>query len=247
MKLLKKRLSRFKRDSFSIAVIVAVLLGSAAPALAGVNDDPIVTMVLVDQLEVSNADDSNPWILNGQAWVGHDLKKLWVKAEVENADSKIEEAETQALYSQALAPFWDFQIGLRQDYRPDLNRTWGVIGLQGLAPYFFEIDSALFIGESGHTALRLSVEYELLFTQRLILTPEIEVDFYGQNDAELGTGSGLSNVETGLRLRYEIRREFAPYIGVNWSKSFGNTAGFSREKGEDVEDLQWVIGVRAWF
>ena len=93
----------------------------------------------------------------------------------------------------------------------------------------------------------MSVEYELLFTQRLILTPEIEVDFYGQNDAELGTGSGLSNVETGLRLRYEIRREFAPYIGVNWSKSFGNTAGFSRDEGEDVEDLQWVIGVRAWF
>ena len=247
MKQSKKRLSRVKRDSFSIAVIVAVLLGSAAPALAGVNDDPIVTMVLVDQLEVSNADDSNPWILNGQAWVGQDLKKLWFKAEVENTDSKIEEAEIQALYSQAVAPFWDFQIGLRQDYRPDLNRTWGVIGLQGLAPYFFEIDGALFIGESGHTALRLGVEYELLFTQRLILTPEIDVDFYGQNDAEFGTGSGLSNVETGLRLRYEIRREFAPYIGVNWSKSFGNTAGFSRDEGEDVEDLQWVIGVRAWF
>ena len=247
MKQSKKRLSRVKRDSFSIAVIVAVLLGSAAPVLAGVNDDPIVTVVLVDQLEVSNADDSNPWILNGQAWVGQDLKKLWFKAEVENTDSKIEEAEIQALYSQAVAPFWDFQIGLRQDYQPDLNRTWGVIGLQGLAPYFFEIDTALFIGESGHTALRLNVEYELLFTQRLILTPEIDVDFYGQNDAEFGAGSGLSNVETGLRLRYEIRREFAPYIGVNWSKSFGNTAGFSRDEGEDVEDLQWVIGVRVWF
>ena len=247
MKLPKKRLSMFKRDSLSIAVIVSVLLGSAAPALAGVNDDPIVTMVLVDQLEVRNADDSNPGVLNGQAWVGKDLKKLWFKAELENADSKIEEAEIQALYSQALAPFWDFQIGLRQDYQPDLNRTWGVIGLQGLAPYFFEIDSALFIGESGHTALRLSVEYELLFTQRLILTPEIDVDFHGQNDAEFGIGSGLSDVEAGLRLRYEIRREFAPYIGIHWSKSFGNTAGFSRNEGEDVEDLQWVIGLRAWF
>ena len=247
MKLSKKRLSRFKRDSFSIAVIVPVLLGSAAPALAGVNDDPSVTMVLINQLEVSNADESNPWVLNGQAWVGQDLKKLWFKAEVENADSKIEEAEIQALYSQAVAPFWDFQIGLRQDYQPDSNRTWGVIGLQGLAPYFFEIDSALFIGESGRTALRLGVEYELLFTQRLILTPEIEVNFYGQNDSEFGIGSGLSDVEAGLRLRYEIRREFAPYIGVNWSKSFGNTAGFSRNEGKDIEDLQWVIGVHAWF
>ena len=214
MKQSKKRLSRVKRDSLSLAVIVTILLGSAAPTLAAVNDDPLVTMVLIDGLEVSSADESNPWVLHGQAWVGHDLKKIWFKTEVENADSDVEEAE---------------------------------IGLQGLAPYYFEIDSAFFIAENGHTALRLDMEYELLFTQRLILTPEIEVNFYGQNDAEFGTGSGLSNIETGLRLRYEIRREFAPYIGVNWSKSFGNTAGFSRDEGEDVEDLQWVIGVRVWF
>ena len=106
---------------------------------------------------------------------------------------------------------------------------------------------ALFVGESGRTALRLEAEYELLFTQRLILTPEIEVNLYGQNDEDLGIGSGLSDVEAGLRLRYEIRREFAPYIGVNWNKSFGNTADFARAKGGDTDDLQWVIGVRAWF
>ena len=247
MKLSKKRLSRFKRDSFSIAAIVLVLLGSVAPVLAHVDDDPSVTMVLIDQLEVSNADESDPWVLHGQAWVGQDLKKLWFKAELENADSEIEHAEVQALYSQAISPFWDFQIGLRQDYQPDSNRSWGVVGLQGLAPYFLEIDSALFVGESGDIALRLDVEYELLFTQRLILTPEIEVNFYGQGDSEFGNGSGLSNIESGLRLRYEIRREFAPYIGINWSKSYGNTAALLRKEGKDVEDLQWVIGVRAWF
>ena len=247
MKQSKKRLSRVKRDSLSLAVIVTILLGSAAPTLAAVNDDPLVTMVLIDGLEVSSADESNPWVLHGQAWVGHDLKKIWFKTEVENADSDLEEAEIQALYSQAVSPFWDFQIGLRHDYQPHLKRTWGVIGLQGLAPYYFEIDSAFFIAENGHTALRLDMEYELLFTQRLILTPEIEVNFYGQNDAEFGIGSGLSDVEAGLRLRYEIRREFAPYIGIHWSKSFGNTAGFSRNEGEDVEDLQWVIGLRAWY
>ena len=247
MKLFEKRLSRFKREFFSFALIVPVLLGSVTSALAGGNDDPLLTMVLIDQLEVRDADESTPWVLNGQAWVGKDLKKLWFKAEVEDAGSDIEEAELQALYSQAIAPFWDFQFGLRQDFQPNANRTWGVIGLQGLAPYFFEIDTALFIGESGHTALRLNVEYELLFTQRLILTPEIGVNFYGESDVEFGIGSGLSDVEAGLRLRYEIRREFAPYIGVNWNKSFGNTADFARNEGKKTDDLQWVIGVRAWF
>jgi len=139
------------------------------------------------------------------------------------------------------------QFGLRQDFQPSPSRSWVVFGFQGLAPYFFEVDTALFIGESGRTALRLEAEYELLFTQRLILTPEVEINFYGQNDRDLGLGSGLSDLEAGLRLRYEVRREFAPYIGVNWNKSFGNTADFARDEGEDTDDFQWVIGLRAWF
>ncbi len=242
-----QRLLMFKRKLCVSSLIVSLLLGSASHVVAGVKDDPLLTKMLIDQLEVRDADDSNPRVLSGQGWVGKDLQKLWFKTEVERGDGDTEEAELQALYSQAIAPFWDVQVGLRQDFQPTPNRSWAVIGLQGLAPYFFEIDTALFIGESGRTALRLEAEYELLFTQRLILTPEIEVNFYGQNDADLGIGSGLSDVEAGLRLRYEIRRELAPYIGVNWSKSFGNTADFARDAGEDADDLQWVVGVRAWF
>lgn len=247
MKLFKKRLPIFKRDFFLSFLTVSLLLGSVTSALAGGKDDPLLTKVLIDQLEVRDADEANPWILDGQAWVGKDLQKLWFKAEVERANSETEEAELQALYSQAIAPYWDVQFGLRQDFQPTPSRSWGVIGLQGLAPYFFEVDAALFIGESGRTALRLEAEYELLFTQRLILTPEINVNFYGKNDVDLGIGSGLSDIEAGLRLRYEIRREFAPYIGVNWNKSFGNTAEFARNEGKDTNDIQWVIGVRAWF
>jgi len=116
-----------------------------------------------------------------------------------------------------------------------------------LAPYFFELDTALFIGESGRTAFRVQAEYELMFTQKLILTPEVEINFYGQNDVDLEIGSGLSDIEAGLRLRYEVRREFAPYIGVNWNKRFGNSADFSRSSGKSVDDFQWVVGVRAWF
>ena len=234
------------KSGFFLSTLL-LMLSAVNSALAGGKDDPLLGKVMIDQLEVRDADEHNLLVLDGQGWFGKDLQKLWFKAEVERKDSETEEAELQALYSQAIAPFWDVQVGVRQDFQPTPSRTWAVIGLQGLAPYFFEIDTALFIGESGRTALRLEAEYELLFTQRLILTPEVEVNLYGQNDADLGVGSGLSDIETGLRLRYEIRREFAPYIGVNWNKSFSNTADFARSAGEKTDDVQWVIGVRAWF
>ena len=241
---LRKKLPTSKRGTFLSALL---LLGAVNLALAGVEDDPLLGKVMIDQLEVRDADENNLVVLAAQGWLGKDLQKLWFKTDVERVDGETEEAELQALYSQAIAPYWDVQVGMRQDFQPTPSRTWAVIGLQGLAPYFFEIDTALFIGESGRTALRLEAEYELLFTQRLILTPEIEVNIYGQNDADIGIGSGLSDIEAGLRLRYEIRREFAPYIGVNWNKSFGDTADFARSAGEETDDLQWVIGVRVWF
>ena len=236
-----------KRGYFLSALSLLLMFSSVNSALAGGKDDPLLGKVMIDQLEVRDADENNPVVLAAQGWLGKDLQKLWLKTDVERVNGGTEEVELQALYSQAIAPFWNVQVGVRQDFQPTPSRTWAVIGLQGLAPYFFEIDTALFVGESGRTALRLDAEYELLFTQRLILTPEIEVNFYGQNDADLGIGSGLSDIEAGLRLRYEIRREFGPYIGVNWNKSFGNTADFARSAGEEIDDLQWVIGVRAWF
>ena len=130
---------------------------------------------------------------------------------------------------------------------PTPNRDWFAVGFQGLAPYFFEIDAAAFIGNNGQTALRLEAEYEIMLTQKLILTPEVEINAYSKDDEATGVGSGLSDIELGLRLRYEIRREFAPYIGVNWNKTYGDTANFSRDEGEDVSDTQFVVGIRAWF
>lgn len=230
-----------------LLVVAAALSLGASIAMAGGKDDPLLTTVIIDQLEFRDADDDNPLILQGQGWIGRDLQKMWIKVDAERVDGKTEEAELQVLYSQAIAPYWDFQLGLRKDFKPSPDRSWAVIGLQGLAPYFFEIDSALFIGESGRTALRLEAEYELLLTQRLILTPDIEINFYGQNDKDLGLGSGLSDIQTGLRLRYEIGREFAPYIGVNWSKKYGGSADFSRSEGADVSETQLVLGIRAWF
>jgi len=250
MTLFIRYLLMLRRKKLCPVYTLLLLLGFASSVVAdGMDgmDDPLLTKVMIDQFEIRDADDGNQGVLDGQAWVGKDLHKLWFKLELERTDNATEEAELQALYSHAISPYWDVQFGLRNDFQPSPSRQWAVIGFQGLAPYFFEVDTALFIGESGRTAVRLEAEYELLLTQRLILAPEINANFYGQNEAKLGIGSGLSDVEAGLRLRYEIRREFAPYIGVNWHKSFGNTADFARDEGADTTDFQWVIGLRAWF
>ena len=235
-----------KHTNASIALTAALLAASAA-APAAMNDDPLLVMGKLDQFEWRQADGPDPLAWDGDLWVGHDLNKLWFKTEGERVDGETEEFELQALYSRGIAPYWDFQVGWRGDIKPDPGRNWLAIGFQGLAPYFFEVDTALFVGESGHTAFRFNAEYELLFTQRLILTPEVEFNLYGKDDPAMGIGSGLSDLSAGLRLRYEIRREFAPYVGVNWWKQYGRTADITEAAGEDSSDTQLVLGIRAWF
>ena len=212
------------------------------------DDDPLLAKVMITQLETRLTGGSDPAaVLDAEAWLGKDLNKLWFKTDVELVGETFEEAEIQALYSRAIAPYWDVQVGWRTDIRPEPIRNWAVIGLQGLAPYWFEIEANAFIGDDGRTAARLEAEYEVLLTQRLILTPDFEVNVYGKDDVATRVGAGISDLELGLRLRYEIRREFAPYIGVNWTKKFGQTANFARDEGEDTNDVQFVAGVRIWF
>ena len=228
-----------------LMIILITLLPAAARADA--EDDPVLIKLMLDQLETrgSGSDSEDAWV--AQASIGKDLTKLWIKTEGARKLGKTEDAELQFLFSKAVSTYWDFQIGLREDFEPSPSRTWAAIGFQGLAPYFFEIDTALFIGESGHTALRFEADYDLRITQRLILNPEIELNLYGKNDPAIRIGSGLSDIEAGLRLRYEIRREFSPYIGINWLRRFGNTANYSIAAGESKSDSQFTIGLRAWF
>jgi len=230
----------------TIMGLTAVLLIPGLANAAG-RDDPILTKVLIDQLEMRLTDGPNPWVLDAQAWIGRDLNKLWLKTEVEVVDGNTEEAEIQALYSRAIAPYWDLQAGWRRDIRPTPSRDWFAIGVEGLAPYWFEVDAAAFAGEGGQLSGRFKAEYEWMFTQKWILSPEVEMNLYSKNDEEAGIGSGLSDMELGLRLRYEVRREFAPYVGVNWTRTFGNTADYARDEGEDTSGFQFVVGVRAWF
>ena len=215
-------------------VLIVALLFTSSIASAAMSDDPLLGMFKLDQFEVRTGDGEDPFVWEAQGWIGKDLNKFWFKTEGEAVDGETEDAEIQALYSRAIAPFWDFQVGWRRDIRPEPTRDWLAIGFEGLAPYYFELDTALFLGEDSRVGARIQGEYEILFTQKLILTPELEVNFYSKDDPEVGSGSGLSDLELGLRLRYEIRREFAPYIGVNWEKAYGNTADFVKEEGEDT-------------
>lgn len=226
---------------------VSMMIGFFPSVFAAGADDPLLYKVMIDKLEVRNTDGSNPLVLDADAWVGYDLNKLWLKTEVEYVDDGAEEAEIQFLYSRALAPFWDFQVGWRRDIKPEPSRDFLALGFRGLAPYLFDVDAEVFVGESGQLGARLDAEYEYLFSQKLILSPEVEINLYSKDDKEVGIGSGLSDMELGLRLRYEVRREFAPYIGVNWTKIFGQTADFAREEGEKTDDVQIVAGVRIWF
>ena len=227
---------------------LALMLGLLPTlVLAMGEDDPILFMLKMDQLELRDAEDHTPLTWEGQAWLGKDLNKLYFKTEGERVNGNYEELETQLLYSRAIAPYWDIQAGWRHNAYPKPSRNWFAIGFQGLAPYYFETDVSLFIGNEGRSALRLGLEYELMLTQRWVLIPEIETNFYGKNDPEVGIGSGLSDMSVGLRLGYEIRREFAPYIGVQWGRKFGKTADYAREEGEDNQNTQFVAGIRFWF
>ncbi|MBU2125586.1 MAG: copper resistance protein B [Alphaproteobacteria bacterium] len=205
--------------------------------------------VIIDQLEASFSDGEEAYGFDVQGWTGGDINRFWWKSEGEGEfDGGLEEAELQALYSRAIRPFFDFQAGVRQTYRPDGgDRTDLVVGIQGLAPYWFEVDAAAFLSTKGELTARAEAEYDQRITQKWILQPRAEVLLSAEDIPELSVGSGLSSLQVGARLRYEIRKEFAPYVGVEWTKSFGNTADFLEAEGRSSEDTRLVVGIRAWF
>lgn len=228
-------------------ITLLLAMGLSVPAFAGGVDDPLITKVMVDKLETRITDGPNPLVLEADAWAGYDLDKLWLKTDLERVDGNTEEAELQLLYSRAIAPFWDLQAGWRRNIKPHPHRDYLALGLKGLAPYLFDVDAGLFVGKSGQFSARLDAEYEYLLTQKWVLAPEFSMNLYSKDDAAVGIGSGLSDMAFGLRLRYQIRREFAPYLGVNWTRKFGQTADFTEAEGGDASDTQVVAGIRAWF
>lgn len=218
----------------------------SAPGGHQVHDSGVNSMLLVNQLEWQGGDgNAQSWDIKG--WVGGDIDRLWLRSEGERSAGRTESAEAQALWGHAISPWWDLVGGVRQDFKPGDSQTWAAFGLQGMALYNFEAEATLFVGESGHTAARLEGDYDILLTNRLILQPTAELNFYAQNDPQRGVGSGLAQSELGLRLRYEVRREFAPYVGGSWNRAYGQTAQYARDEDEDINQLRWVVGVRLWF
>lgn len=198
------------------------------------------------EYQVRNGRDGFRW--DGEGWYGGDINRVTVKTEGEGAFGEgVEEAEVQLLYSRAIDPYFNLQAGVRQDVGPGPKRTYATVGFEGLAPYWFEVEGSLFLSNKGDVLGRFEGYYDQRISQRLILQPRVEANFALQNVPESGVGSGLSDVELGLRLRYEVVKEFAPYIGIEWAKKAGQTARYARAAGEDADVTSLVAGIRFWF
>jgi copper resistance protein B len=202
------------------------------------HDGSLHSFVLIDRLEWQGGGRGDALSLDAQGWIGGDRDRLWVRAEGHREDGHVGAAEVRALYGRHILRWWDLVAGLRQDVRPGPAQTWAVVGIQGLAPYWFEVEATGSVGAGGRTQVRFEVEYDLLLTNRLVLQPLVELELNGKPDPERGIDAGLSRTEAGFRLRYELRREFAPYAGIVWKNASG--------EGER-DGARFVTGLRVWF
>jgi copper resistance protein B len=203
--------------------------------------------VLFDQLEWQASEGANDVNVDSQGWIGGDRDRLWFRAEGDRTGGRVGDAQAHVLYARQFSRWWDVVAGIRQDFRPGPAQTWVAVGVQGLAPYWFEVEATAYIGAAGRTYARFEVEYELLLTNRLILQPLVEAEVFGRSDPERGIGAGLSTTDAGVRVRYEWRREVAPYVGVTWSRRWGKTADFASAAGENRGSARFVTGMRLWF
>lgn len=203
--------------------------------------------LVINQLEAFHGRNADGQSWDMQAWYGSDSDKLWLRSEGGRRAGKLQDGNIEVLWNHSISAFWDSQLGVRHDFGEGPTRDWVAFGVQGLAPYWMHLEATGYLGTSGRTAARVRAGYEWLFTQRLILESEAEITLYGQNDRQRRLGSGVSDIQFSLRLRYEVRRQFAPYIGVNWVRRIGTSADYARQDSQPVLDRQVVVGVRAWF
>ena len=239
----------------TIAASAQVPAAPDKPAPVGIHefDQPVMDrMILVhgilDQFE-GRTDGRTPdlrW--SGEGWIGTDYDKFWLKTEgFRRRDGSIDDGRHEFLYSRAISTYFDLQGGLRSDIDSHRTRNWAAFGFEGLAPLFFHIEGTGYVSGSGHLAARFEGSYDLLLTNRLILQPEFEINLYSRSDAARLVGAGISDIDTGVRLRYEFDRKFAPYIGVAYEGKFGQTASFARRAGEGTSGVRFTFGVRSWF
>lgn len=249
MRTVEAPLLRAVAVSLVAASLGARALAQPAPSPVGLPahemlEDPFNRSVVLDELELGDGDDLR-W--NANAWLGYSFNRLALRTQGERVDGHTERAELQVLWSHAFARWWDVVAGARADFEPGSSRNWAAVGVQGLTRYRFNLEATAFVADGGETAARVQGEYDLLVTPRLILQPKLELNWYGQADRERALGSGLSSVEAGLRLRYEIRREVAPYVGLVRERRVGATADLARAAERDADDTSLVAGIRLRF
>jgi copper resistance protein B len=212
-------------------------------------DNQIFAHVLFDQLEGRTNGPDNELRWDGEAWVGTDMNRLWLKSEGFVSSSTASDGDQEALYDRPIPHmrYFDAQVGVRTDLDSGPGRTWAAVGIEGLAPYYFQFAPTLYIRDGGHIAGRVTGSCDLLITQRWIVQPEAELNFYSKDDPARRIGSGFSELDTGVRLRYEMSRKFAPYLGFAYNGTYGNTASYSRRAGETTSDPRFVFGLRLWY
>jgi copper resistance protein B len=211
------------------------------------HDDHLFGMLLFDRLEAMHGDGDTAGAWDAHGWFGTDIDRLWLRSEGEHAGDGLEHAQVELLYGRSVGPWWDVLAGVRHDTGDAPSQTFAAFGVQGTTPYKVELEATAYLGEGGQSALRVEAEYDTLLSGRLMLQWSAEAEAYGEADARRGLASGLDRVEAGVRLRYEIRREFAPYVGIAWERRFGEAADALRADGHDADDARFVAGVRFWF
>ena len=212
-------------------------------------DNTIFTHLMLDQFEDRTNGPDNELRWDGEGWIGSDMNRLWLKSEGFSDNSTVSDGDQEALYDRPIPHlrYFDGQVGVRADLDSGPRRAWAAIGIEGLAPYYFKFAPTLYIRNDGHVAGRVTGSYDLLLTQRWIVQPEAEFNFYSKDDHARKIGSGLSDIDTGVRLRYEISRKFAPYIGFAYNGRYGNSASYSRQAGETTSDPRFIFGLRLWY
>lgn len=236
------------RDHAADRYFAPATMAAARARLTAEHGGTPAWQVMLDMAEARLGEGADGYAWRGEAWMGGALHRAVLKTEGEGRSGEgAEEAEVQALYSRAASPYFDLQAGVRHDISPNPSRTYAVIGLEGLAPYGVELTAASFLSDHGELSARLEGAFDLRLTQRLVLQPRAEIDLAASDVAELGVGAGVSRAEYGLRLRYHLSRELAPYLGVVHRATYGETRDLARAAGEEPEATLLVLGLRAWF
>ena len=232
----------------ALATTVPAQTSAGMELIQPVMDSPILAHSIFSQLEGRWNGSNTEFRWEGQGWVGTDYNKLWIKFEgTLQPNGTFDDGQHQFLYDRAITTFFDLQGGLRSDIDSRPTRNWAAFGIQGLAPYFFDLELTGYVSGQGHLAAKLEASYDLLITQRLILQPQIELNLYSKADPARLVGAGFSDIDTGLRLRYEFTRNFAPYLGAVYEGKFGQSASYARRLGESTGDFHLAFGVRVWF